>query len=114
VASPAVHQKNSFEAASFILIVQHHVEEQRASLFAGMALRHFARKVLQETIRENDRAHARSRHFLVPAPEVRTRVNLRVLLRISVKSGPAGAGAHHTVARLRGHGFWTSLDPRPQ
>jgi len=44
--------KNSFEAASFILIVQHHDRNHAQGLLAGMALRHFALQILQKTIRE--------------------------------------------------------------
>ena len=38
--------KNSFEASSFILIVQHHDGNNAQVLLAGMALRHFALQVL--------------------------------------------------------------------
>ena len=38
--------KNSFEAASFILIMQHHDGNNAQVLLAGMALRHFALQVL--------------------------------------------------------------------
>jgi len=38
--------KNSFEAASFILIVQHHDGNNAQVLLAGMTLRHFALQVL--------------------------------------------------------------------
>jgi len=38
--------KNSFEAPSFILIVQHHDGNNAQVLLAGMALRHFALQVL--------------------------------------------------------------------
>src|SRR5260370_38459654 len=44
--------KNSFKAACFILVVQHHDRNDAQVLLAGMALRHFALHVLQEAIRE--------------------------------------------------------------
>jgi len=38
--------KNSFEAAGFIVIVQHHDGNNAQVLLAGMTLRHFALQVL--------------------------------------------------------------------
>src|SRR5882757_9611542 len=95
-----VHQlfigKNSFEAASFILIVQHHDGNHAQVLFAGMALRHFALQVLQETIREMIERTLAPGIFLVPRAAVRTDELYRVLLRIAVQSGPAGAAHTHS------------------
>src|SRR5712692_2531046 len=90
--------KNSFEAASFILIVQHHYGNHAQVLFAGMALRDFALQVLQETIREMIQRTLAPGVLFVPRAAVRTDEFHRVLLRIAVQSSPAGA-AH-------AYGFW--------
>src|SRR5713101_10159127 len=83
--------KNGFEAASFILIVQHHDRNNAQVLFAGMALRDFALQILQETIREMIERTLAPGIFLVPRAAVWTDEFHRVLLRIAVQSGPAGA-----------------------
>jgi len=95
-----IHQliigKNSFKAASFILIVQHHDRNHAQVLFARMALRHFSLQILQKTIRKMiERALAPGILF-VPRAAVRTDEFHRVLLRIAVQSSPAGAA--HTYS----------------
>jgi hypothetical protein len=76
--------KNSFKAASFILIVQHHDGNNAQVLLAGMALRHFALQVLQKTVRETIQRTFAPGIFLVPRAAVRTDEFHCVLLRIAV------------------------------
>src|SRR5258708_3797797 len=83
--------KNSFEAASFILIVQHHDGNNAQGLFAGVALRDLALPILQETIRKMIQRTLAPGILLVPRSAVRTDQFHRVLLRIAVQSSPAGA-----------------------
>src|SRR5258707_5190229 len=81
--------KYSFEAASFILIVQHYDRHHAQILFARVALRHFSLQVLQESIREMIQSAFAPGVFLVARSTVRTDEFHRVLLRISVQTSPA-------------------------
>ena len=69
-----------------------------------MALRHFALQVLQETIREMIERTLAPGIFLVPRAAVRTDKLHRVLLRIAVQSGPAGAAHTHSFQITPVHG----------
>src|ERR1700674_3966416 len=105
--------KNSFEAASFILIVQHNDRNHAQGLFARMALRHFALQILQKTIREMIQRTLAPGIFLVPRAAVRTDEFHRVLLRIAVQSGPAGAAHTYGFGITPVHGGQPPRDPRP-
>jgi hypothetical protein len=98
--------ENSFKAPHLILIVQHHDGNDSQRLLAGMALRDFALQILKKAIREMIKRALAPGIFLVPRAAVRTDEFHRVLLRIAVQSGPAGA-AHTNSFEItpvhRGH-----------
>jgi hypothetical protein len=96
--------KNSFEAPSFILIVQHHDGNNAQVLLAGMALRHFALQVLQKTICETIQRTFAPGILLVPRAAVGTDEFHRVLLRIAVQGGPAGAAHTYCFGITPVHG----------
>jgi hypothetical protein len=83
--------EDGFKAPCFILIVQHHDGNYSQRLLAGMALRDFSLQILQEAIREMVKRSLAPGIFLVSRAAVRTDEFHRVLLRIAVQSGPAGA-----------------------
>src|SRR5216684_985794 len=96
--------KNGFEAASFILIVQHDNGNNAQILLAGVALRHFSLQVLQKAIRKMIKRTLAPGIFLVPRAAVRTDELHRVLLRIAVQSSPAGAAHTYSFEIVPAHG----------
>ena len=83
-------RKHAFEAALFVLVMQHHYRDDPQRMAARAAGSHLALQILQKPVSEvilivraPCRLHAR-------LPTIGTIVFERVFLRITAQSGPAG------------------------